>query len=107
MSCTPTVVAINLDEVPRPDGTDAAFQSGNLRRVEAAMSGLPYRITWKGSKIPRGAEIGGGTVAWAQHGRLLDEDGTMLATYRRDETFVGPGRDEHVMTAWVLQRAIR
>lgn len=68
-----------------------------------AMRGSTFRICWTGSKIPRGARFGGGTIAWAQHGRLIGANGETLGTYRRVREFSGKNRDEHEMEAWSVR----
>ncbi len=90
--------------------TDRAPESGvggeageAVDRLLGAISGPPFRISWKGIKVPRGARFGGGTITFAQHGQLRGANGETLGTYRRIREFSGKNRDEHEMEAWTVR----
>jgi hypothetical protein len=70
--------------------------------LETAKGQLPwaYLLRWKGSKVPRGASVDGTRITWAQHGRLVGEDGSQLGLYERVDEFGGPDSDEHVIACW-------
>lgn len=56
-----------------------------------------YRLTWRGSKIPRGAKVGGLAIAWTQNGTVHVEGGDIVGYYKRETEFGGAAGDEHVM----------
>lgn len=64
---------------------------------QETISGGRIRLTWKGTKIPRGAAVGGREVSSTQHGRVLDAAGKHLGTYERKQEWAGAGKDEHEM----------
>jgi|WetSurSiteA1Bulk_404760.scaffolds.fasta_scaffold61021_2 hypothetical protein len=49
----------------------------------SAQSTRAFFLTWKGSKIPRGAIIQGHRIAWTQNGVVTSEAGEMIGTYER------------------------
>lgn len=57
-----------------------------------------FVLEWRGSKIPRGATIGGIKIGWTQHGMISGESGEDLGTYKRSVEFGGEHRDAHIMT---------
>lgn len=64
--------------------------------IDTLMSrGHLYVMQWRGTKIPRGATIGGAEVGWAQHGIISGKQGQKLGYYKRDIQFGGPGEDFH------------
>lgn len=54
-------------------------------------------LRWVGSKIPRGATIGGVEVGWAQHGRIVGKGGEELGFYKRMQEWGGPAANQHAM----------
>jgi len=56
-----------------------------------------YSMQWLGTKIPRGATIGGIAVGCAQHGRITGVKGEELGYYVRTKEYDGPDQDEHAM----------
>lgn len=59
-----------------------------------------FRLTWQGSKVPRGAAVGGALIGWTQNGQVLGKGGEMLGTYERIEEWSGPERDGHEMRVY-------
>jgi hypothetical protein len=57
-----------------------------------------FLLTWEGSKVPRGAAIGGTDVGWTQHGIITGIDGSSLGYYDRISEFGGPeGRTQAML----------
>lgn len=56
-----------------------------------------YRLIWKGSKIPRGASVGGISISWTQHGLVIGANGENLGYYERIKEWNGLDKDEHEM----------
>lgn len=67
----------------------------NLLGKIAEEAGGGYRLRWRGSKIPRGATVGGVSIGWTQNGIVTGTGGERLGTYERVVEWGGPGRDEH------------
>ena len=65
--------------------------------VKEISAQAPKRVVmkWKGSKVSRGATIGGIEIAWTQHGRILGNDHRELGHYQRAVEFGGTNGDEH------------
>jgi len=64
-----------------------------------AMKKNSFRLTWKGSKIPRGAKINGSRITWTQHGCVYSEsgEGEVMGYYTRTKEWAGEDKDEHEM----------
>ena len=54
-------------------------------------------LAWEGTKIPRGVELPGGTIAWTQNGIVAGTDGKQLGYYDRVEEWGGPNKNRHKM----------
>lgn len=84
----------------RLDHSSKSRPSHMVAALLDANSGLPFRVTWKGSKVPRGGVFCDHVIAGMQHGRILDKNGAMIGTYTRKHTFAGDDGDEHEVEAW-------
>ncbi len=58
---------------------------------------LWYLLKWQGSKIPRGATIGGVEIGWTQHGMITGSNGMGLGYYSRLLEWGGENGDSHAM----------
>jgi len=56
-----------------------------------------FRLTWEGSKIPRGGAVDGVEIAWTQHGMITGVNRENLGYYTREEEFGGESGKRHVM----------
>ncbi len=79
--------------------TTAKFRS--LLNTAKQKSQHIFLLTWEGSKIPRGAEILGKTIAWTQHGIVRDSNGGTIGAYERLEEFGGKSGKEQRMTVFI------
>ena len=74
-----------------------------MARPQWATGDVLRRLTWKGTKIPRAAEINGRWITWAQHGRVFADGlpgGREIGHYVRLIEWGGPEKDEHEMLIW-------
>ena len=112
MSTNPpvTVEPIAMPDTPAPS---TGLESDNpmaglvakLHAARAAEAGRVYRLTWKGSKVPRGARIGSHEIVWTQHGmvhaRNARGDVEEIGTYKRVVEFGGANQDEQIMEIYL------
>jgi hypothetical protein len=58
-----------------------------------------YRLRWRGTKVPRGAQLDGSPISWTQHGCVYTNAsaGTIVGYYTRVAEFAGASGDEHEM----------
>ena len=61
-----------------------------------------YKLEWEGSNIPRGAVVGGKTIAWTQNGQVLDAEGRFIGTYERTVESGGDGGKQQEMLVHLL-----
>lgn len=66
-----------------------------------------FLLKWRGSKVPRGAVIGGHKIIWTQHGKIMTGEegkpwsGKHIGYYQRLIEFGGKDQDEHLMLAYL------
>ena len=60
-----------------------------------------YVLRWEGNKVPRGAVVGGETLAWTQNGTVHNQSGRIVGTYDRVVQFGGESGKEQVMIIYM------
>lgn len=64
-----------------------------------------YLMTWKGSKVPHGATIGGEPISCIQHGRIYSDFSQELGYYTRMAEWSGKEKDEHMIIVALSEAA--
>jgi len=77
--------------------TDRMAQADYLRSLLGATKTNQFKMTWEGTKIPRGATINGIEIGWTQHGNVTGVGGEQLGQYERATEFGGATGEQHVM----------
>lgn len=84
---------------PQPRLGDAQLDA----RVQALLTRMArrcprqFQVTWTGSKVPRGAQVLGHTIAWTQHGRVITDQNQEVGVYERVVEWGGPTKDQHTI----------
>ena len=60
-----------------------------------------FRLSWRGSKTPRGAVVANETIMTTQNGVVHNTDRTRIGTYERLVEFGGPSENEQEMLVYL------
>jgi len=82
---------------PKDNGIPDAAKA-LIKTLSLATEQQRVRIRWSGTKVPRGASVGGVPIAWSQNGMLSGPNGEQLGFYTRGVEFGGVSGQEHEMT---------
>ena len=78
-----------------------------LTKATRQHGGLVFELSWKGNKVPRGANVAGHTIAWTQNSQVLTEDGTDIGSYKRTIEFGGKAKNEQKMIVYIRPDAAK
>ncbi len=99
-----TIVRIPLEEAG--DGSasvdlgrpEANAQIAGILAIMRERADGAYLLSWQGTApMPRGADIGGRVIAWAQHGRAITFDRQLVGVYEMITDHKGPDLDSQML----------
>lgn len=101
---TGTLAAILAQTSPAVDignGQEELLRKGILegiqRRMRMKAGCRSFILSWQGDRSPRGAQVLGREIGWAQHGCARDVDGEIIGTY----DWLSDERDDRRMLVFI------